>query len=61
MKDMFEARHTPIIFEKIIPKLLHENDGVIFTKNQCPYYPGTCTEILKWKPLELNTVDFTLK
>lgn len=40
---------------------MHENDGLIFTINQCPYYPGTCQEIFKWKPAELNTVDFELK
>jgi len=50
-----------MIFENIIPKLRHENDGLIFTKEECPYYPGTCEEIIKWKPKELNTIDFILK
>lgn len=40
--------------------LLHENDGLIFTVDACPYYPGTCDEIIKWKPPHMNTVDFEL-
>ncbi len=58
MKDMFNVNEVPYIFEKIIPKLQHFNDGLIFTKNLIPYFPGTCEEILKWKPSHLNTVDF---
>ena len=58
MKDMFEVWHVPFIFDKIIPKLKHENDGLIFTLDKCPYYPQTCDEIIKWKPRSLNTIDF---
>lgn len=61
MKDMFNVWQARHIIEKIAPKLQHENDGLIFTLNSCPYYPGTCEEILKWKPKNLNTVDFQLK
>jgi mRNA guanylyltransferase len=38
--------------------LVHENDGLIFTVDKCPYYPGTCKEIIKWKPPHMNTIDF---
>lgn len=61
MKDMFDVADVEGIFKYIIPNLQHENDGLIFTMNACPYYPGTCQEIMKWKPTELNTVDFELK
>ncbi|TNV72920.1 hypothetical protein FGO68_gene2376 [Halteria grandinella] len=61
MKDMFRAADVPLIFTHIMPKLIHENDGLILTMNQCPYYPGTCPQILKWKPQELNTIDFQLR
>jgi hypothetical protein len=42
MKDQFLAVHTDVVVNKIIPKLPHENDGLIYTKDSCPYYPGTC-------------------
>jgi mRNA guanylyltransferase len=49
------------VFDHIIPNLKHGNDGLIFTMNACPYYPGTCQEILKWKPKNLNTIDFDVR
>lgn len=42
-------------------KLMHENDGLIFTVDECPYYPGTCEQIWKWKPIEQNSIDFVLR
>ena len=42
MKDMFHVQDVQGIFESIMSKLQHENDGLIFTMNACPYYPGTC-------------------
>jgi mRNA guanylyltransferase len=61
---VFEVWQVPFIFEMIDHEkgiLLHENDGLIFTIDACPYYPGTCEEIVKWKPPHMNTVDFELK
>ena len=63
---MFEIWHVKDLFNMIEYKdpvkdeefLVHENDGMIFTVNRCPYYPGTCEEIVKWKPLHMNTIDF---
>lgn len=63
MKDVFEVWQTPHLFKLIDHStgiLLHENDGLIFTVDQCPYYSGTCTEIMKWKPPHMNTIDFQL-
>jgi hypothetical protein len=41
---MFEVWDAPYILNEIIDKekLQHENDGMIFTVNACPYLPGTC-------------------
>eukprot|EP00826_Nyctotherus_ovalis_P035474 TRINITY_DN3050_c0_g3_i2.p1 TRINITY_DN3050_c0_g3~~TRINITY_DN3050_c0_g3_i2.p1 ORF type:complete len:516 (+),score=205.63 TRINITY_DN3050_c0_g3_i2:103-1548(+) len=60
VKDMFSTKDIGFVLEKVLPNLPHRNDGVIFTKIDCPYYPGTCNEILKWKPVEKNTVDCIL-
>jgi mRNA capping enzyme, catalytic domain len=64
MKEVYHIWDTPRLLKLIEEKdglLLHENDGLIFTVDQCPYYPGTCDDIIKWKPLHMNTVDFQFK
>lgn len=37
---------------------LHENDGIIINYDDYPYYIGQSSEIFKWKPAHLNTIDF---
>lgn len=58
---MFKAYHIRFIFDQVIPKLTHENDGLIFTPRADPYVSGTCHRMLKWKPASLNTVDFRVE
>jgi len=43
-------------------KLTHETDGLIFQPSSKTdfYKVGRCDDILKWKPPELNTIDFKL-
>ena len=36
----------------------HETDGIIFTPLSMPYIYGQCPDILKWKPINMNSVDF---
>ena len=40
MKEMFNIWDAHVIFDKIMPKLEHENDGIIFTVDAAPYYMG---------------------
>lgn len=39
-------------------KLGHKTDGLIFNRNDEEYISGTCEYLLKWKPPELNSIDF---
>ena len=57
---MFHIWDASVIFEKILNRLQHENDGLIFTVKSAPYYPGTCEHIFEWKPMHLNTIDFNV-
>ena len=41
LKDLFLDIHTKYIYNNIVPNLDHGNDGIIYTMNDCPYYPGT--------------------
>ena len=61
MKEMFNIWDAHVIFSLIKNKLEHENDGMIFTVDAAPYYMGQCHHILKWKPLKLNTIDFSVE
>ncbi|XP_036003485.1 mRNA-capping enzyme [Fundulus heteroclitus] len=68
-KEPFSVRNKPFFDINASRKLLegsftsqvsHEVDGLIF--QPCGRYkPGRCDDILKWKPPNLNSVDFRLK
>lgn len=44
MKEMFNIWDAHYLLSHLIDakRLEHENDGLIFTIDECPYYPGTC-------------------
>lgn len=50
-----------LLSDKFSKMLSHEPDGLIFQPSKDPYVAGSCSEVLKWKPLSLNSVDFQLK
>lgn len=60
MKDVELAYGLKKVFSHI-EKLRHGNDGLLFTAVHEPYKIGSCDTMLKWKPPELNTIDFRLK
>ncbi|KAI7899675.1 mRNA capping enzyme, catalytic domain-containing protein [Cokeromyces recurvatus] len=59
LKKMERSYGLHVVFDQI-PKLKHKSDGIIWTPVKYPYTPGTCEKLLKWKPPELNTVDFRI-
>ncbi len=60
MKDYFYLNQLDIL-QNYINKLKHHNDGVIINTNDYPYYSGQSYEIYKWKPSEMNTIDFEVE
>ena len=44
----------------LIKLLPHHNDGLIINTDDYPYYSGQSCEIFKWKPLNMNTIDFEI-
>ena len=76
LKDFFALPQLPHIFSRVsqappdanilyafedpLRKLSHGNDGIIFTPANDPYRPYTCPALLKWKPANMNSVDFKL-
>jgi hypothetical protein len=61
LKDYFTFDKIKFLYEKMCGKLLHENDGIILNLDDYPYYSGQATEIYKWKPQSMNTVDFEVE
>ncbi|XP_055681575.1 mRNA-capping enzyme [Lutzomyia longipalpis] len=57
--DVTQAR--ALLGPKFASTLSHEPDGLIFQPSLDPYQTGQSNEVLKWKPLELCSVDFKLK
>eukprot|EP00820_Chromera_velia_P020519 Cvel_29163.t1-p1 / transcript=Cvel_29163.t1 / gene=Cvel_29163 / organism=Chromera_velia_CCMP2878 / gene_product=mRNA-capping enzyme subunit alpha, putative / transcript_product=mRNA-capping enzyme subunit alpha, putative / location=Cvel_scaffold3945:10944-12147(+) / protein_length=249 / sequence_SO=supercontig / SO=protein_coding / is_pseudo=false len=56
MKDFFDLRDVSVVIGLSKQKRLpHPCDGVILTPVLWPYTPGSCPQLLKWKPPEMNT------
>lgn len=50
---------TEYLLNYYIKNIPHNNDGLIFTRVfDSPYKPGTCDYIIKWKPPQMNSIDF---
>jgi mRNA guanylyltransferase len=60
MKQMQFSYAIETMFRDILPNLKHGNDGLVFTCRTTEYRHGTDEHILKWKPVEENTIDFRL-
>ncbi len=61
-KDFFELYQADyLLSEKFARKLTHAIDGLIFQPSDNPYTFGTSSEVLKWKPESMNSIDFRLR
>ncbi|KNC78907.1 mRNA capping enzyme, catalytic domain-containing protein, partial [Sphaeroforma arctica JP610] len=61
IKKFFPIQKAKYIVTEVMPKLTHENDGLILTPVRMRYVSGRFLKLMKWKPPELNSVDFLLK
>ncbi|EZG72707.1 putative mRNA capping enzyme [Gregarina niphandrodes] len=57
LKDFYEIWDI-LSIRNASKRLPHLSDGIIFTPVAVPYVAGTCRQLMKWKPPELNTLDF---
>ncbi|KAI4835854.1 mRNA-capping enzyme subunit alpha [Plasmodium brasilianum] len=60
LKDFYSITQICDLIQ-IAKKLPHTSDGIIFTPLHSPYITGNFYQLLKWKPLNLNTVDFGIE
>lgn len=62
LKTFWEISNArKLLSEKFMKQLSHEPDGLIFQPSKEPYIVGTCLDVLKWKPVSHNSVDFKLQ
>ncbi|XP_047544524.1 mRNA-capping enzyme [Vanessa atalanta] len=62
IKHFWDVTITKQLLEdKFIKTLTHEPDGLIFQPAVDPYVAGPCESVLKWKPSDMNSIDFKLK
>lgn len=61
-KDFFRAKDARVLVEKLATHALLAGhiDGLILARQRFPYLPGRSPGNLKWKPEELNSIDFLL-
>jgi hypothetical protein len=60
MKEYYTLDKIGILYSSLCENLRHQNDGIIINLDDYPYYSGSANEVYKWKPANLNTVDFEL-
>ncbi|KAJ3430245.1 mRNA-capping enzyme [Anaeramoeba flamelloides] len=60
-KDMYALKHTKKILESFIQSLNHFVEGLVFTSLPQSYSSELVGNVLKWKPMYLNTVVFMIR
>ena len=59
-KDFYNYSKVHFLLRKVcnVDPFAGNSDGIIITRNKYPYVPGKSSGILKWKPDEMNSIDF---
>lgn len=60
-KEFYPLNEIVKFQKEVLPKLDYRTDGFIFTPVNEPLRVGTHETMFKWKPRDLNTVDFQFK
>ena len=61
IKQMVPLGDLDDYYRNVIPTLPYETDGLIFTPVNEPVKLGTHNTMFKWKPRDMNTIDFQVK
>ncbi|ORX62779.1 hypothetical protein DM01DRAFT_1403226 [Hesseltinella vesiculosa] len=59
LKRMERSYGSHIVFDQI-HKSQSRKDSIIWTPVKCPYVPGVCDKLLKWKPPEMIVLNFRI-
>jgi hypothetical protein len=61
LKNFFVTEDFKEFNSTYIPSLSYKTDGIVFTPVNDPVRIGTHETMFKWKPRDMNTIDFQLK
>jgi hypothetical protein len=61
IKTFFPTSEIHTFFNDYFPTLPYKTDGLVFTPVDDPIRIGTHETMFKWKPRDLNTIDFQVK
>ena len=61
IKKFFPTSQINIFFNDYFPTLTYKTDGLVFTPVDEPIRIGTHETMFKWKPKDMNTIDFQVK
>jgi len=60
-KTFYNLRNFESFQREFLPTLSYKTDGLVFTPLHEPIRVGTHETMFKWKPRDLNTIDFQVK
>ena len=59
-KPFYDITKTEKLLNQSNFQVSHDLDGLVFQKFYSPYKGGSNSDVLKWKPPHLNSIDFKL-